>query len=29
MYRPAAADQLETLGSEIGVRVYRSDGQDR
>ena len=25
---PAAADQLETLGGEIGVRVYRGDGQD-
>ena len=28
VYRPAAADQLETLGHEIGVRVYRGDGQD-
>ena len=28
VYRPAAADQLETLGKEIGVRVYRSDGTD-
>ena len=28
VYRPAAADQLETLGGEIGVRVYRGDGQD-
>lgn len=28
VYRPAAADQLETLGSEIGVRVYRDDGND-
>lgn len=28
VYRPAAADQLETLGNEIGVRVYRGDGQD-
>lgn len=28
VYRPAAADQLETLGAEIGVRVYRGDGQD-
>lgn len=28
VYRPAAADQLETLGDEIGVRVYRGDGQD-
>ena len=27
-HRPAAADQLETLGSEIGVRVYRGDGKD-
>ncbi len=26
VYRPAAADQLETLGAEIGVRVYREDG---
>lgn len=25
-YRPAAADQLETLGSEIGVKVFRGDG---
>lgn len=25
-YRPAAADQLETLGKEIGVPVYRGDG---
>ena len=28
VYRPAAADQLEALGSEIGVRVYRGDGKD-
>lgn len=28
VYRPAAADQLETLGTEIGVRVYRGDGED-
>ena len=28
VYRPAAADQLQTLGDEIGVRVYRSDGKD-
>ncbi|WP_322155325.1 signal recognition particle protein [Paratractidigestivibacter sp.] len=27
-HRPAAADQLETLGAEIGVRVYRGDGKD-
>ena len=27
-HRPAAADQLETLGGEIGVRVYRGDGKD-
>lgn len=27
-HRPAAADQLETLGNEIGVRVYRGDGKD-
>ena len=26
VYRPAAADQLETLGSEIGVKVFRGDG---
>ena len=25
VYRPAAADQLQTLGGEIGVRVYRED----
>jgi len=28
VHRPAAADQLETLGSEIGVPVYRGDGKD-
>ena len=28
VYRPAAADQLEVLGGEIGVRVYRGEGQD-
>lgn len=28
VYRPAAADQLQTLGNEIGVRVYRGDGKD-
>jgi signal recognition particle subunit SRP54 len=27
-HRPAAADQLETLGKEIGVPVYRGDGKD-
>ena len=27
-HRPAAADQLETLGSEIGVGVYRGVGKD-
>lgn len=27
VYRPAAADQLQTLGDEIGVRVYRGDGK--
>ena len=27
VYRPAAADQLETLGGEIGVPVFRGDGQ--
>ncbi len=27
-HRPAAADQLATLGSEIGVNVYRGDGKD-
>lgn len=28
VYRPAAADQLETLGGEIGVKVFREDGSD-
>ena len=28
VHRPAAADQLETLGNEIGVPVYRGDGVD-
>lgn len=28
VYRPAAADQLATLAGEIGVRVFRGDGQD-
>lgn len=28
VYRPAAADQLETLGTEIGVSVYRSAKTD-
>lgn len=28
VYRPAADDQLQTLGDEIGVRVYRGDGKD-
>ena len=27
-HRPAAADQLATLGGEIGVPVYRGDGKD-
>ena len=27
VYRPAAADQLQTLGDEQGVRVYRGDGK--
>ena len=27
-HRPAAADQLETLGGEIGVPVWRGDGKD-
>ena len=27
VYRPAAADQLETLGGEIGVPVFRGDGR--
>lgn len=28
VYRPAASDQLQTLGDEMGVRVYRGDGKD-
>jgi signal recognition particle subunit SRP54 len=28
VYRPAAADQLEVLGGQIGVPVYREDGGD-
>lgn len=28
VYRPAAADQLETLGKEIDVKVFRGDGKD-
>lgn len=28
VYRPAAADQLEALAGEIGVRIYRGDGKD-
>lgn len=28
VYRPAAADQLQALGDEQGVRVYRGDGKD-
>ena len=28
VYRPAAADQLQTLGDEQGVRVFRGDGAD-
>lgn len=28
VHRPAAADQLATLGAEIGVNVYRGDGKD-
>ncbi|MGI6216305.1 MAG: signal recognition particle protein [Coriobacteriales bacterium] len=27
VYRPAAAEQLQTLGDEIDVKVYRGDGQ--
>ena len=27
VYRPAAADQLQTLGDEQGVRVFRGDGK--
>ena len=28
VYRPAAADQLESLGRDIDVRVFRGDGKD-
>jgi len=28
VYRPAAADQLQSLGDDLGVRVYRGDGTD-
>lgn len=28
VYRPAAADQLQALGDEMGVCVYRGDGKD-
>ncbi len=28
VYRPAAADQLQTLGDEMGVKVYRGEGLD-
>lgn len=28
VYRPAAIDQLETLGAEIGVKVYREDSKE-
>ncbi len=28
VYRPAAADQLQTLGDEMDVRVYRGDGKN-
>ncbi len=28
VHRPAAADQLQTIGDEIGVPVYRGDGVD-
>ena len=28
VYRPAAADQLQTLGGEIGVNVFRGDGKN-
>ncbi|MGN0034441.1 MAG: signal recognition particle receptor subunit alpha, partial [Coriobacteriales bacterium] len=27
VYRPAAADQLQTLGDDLGVKVFRGDGQ--
>ncbi|MCR5845254.1 MAG: signal recognition particle protein [bacterium] len=28
VYRPAAADQLQSLGDEMGVSVFRGDGKD-
>ena len=28
VYRPAAAGQLQTLGDEMGIRVYRGEGTD-
>ena len=28
VYRPAAADQLQTLGNELGVKVFRGDGKN-
>lgn len=28
VYRPAAADQLETLGAESGIRVFRQESKD-
>ncbi|MCL2757250.1 MAG: signal recognition particle receptor subunit alpha, partial [Coriobacteriia bacterium] len=28
VYRPAAADQLESLGKDIDVRVFRGEGKD-
>ena len=28
VYRPAAVDQLESLGADIGVKVYRGDGKN-
>ena len=29
VYRPAAIDQLEALGSELDIPVYRGEGTDR
>lgn len=28
VYRPAAADQLQSLGDELGVKVFRGDGEN-
>ncbi|MDO4850423.1 MAG: signal recognition particle protein [Actinomycetota bacterium] len=28
VYRPAAIDQLQTLGDEMGIKVYRGEGSD-